>query len=73
MPGSMNLVLLKAPYRKVDRWRSTDEIVYLTADEEGQIYYCPGQRAIDEKGHFNKRISVRNTEDEILVVTSRYG
>ncbi len=57
---------LKAPYRIVDKTtgRVTDEVVYLTADEEDNNVVAQANEAIDENGFFvNKKVICRlNTE-----------
>ena len=57
---------LKAPYRVVDKTtgRVTDEVLYLTADEEDNHVVAQANEAVDENGYFvNKRVIARlNTE-----------
>ena len=57
---------LKAPYRIVDKTtgRVTDEVVYLTADEEDNHVVAQANEHMDENGYFiNKRVIARyNTE-----------
>ncbi len=57
---------LKAPYRKVDKTtgRVTDEVVYLTADEEDNNVVAQANEHVDENGYFiNKKVIARyNTE-----------
>ena len=57
---------LKAPYRIVDKTtgRVTEEVVYLTADEEDNHVVAQANEHIDENGYFiNKRVIARyNTE-----------
>jgi len=57
---------LKAPYRKVDKTtgRVTDEVVYLTADEEDNNVVAQANERLDENGFFvNKKVIARyNTE-----------
>ena len=52
---------VEAPYRKIDKTdaanpRVTDEVVYMTADEEDNYHVAQASEALDEEGHF-----VRNT------------
>ena len=52
---------IEAPYRKIDKTdsanpRVTDDVVYMTADEEDNYHVAQANEALDEKGHF-----VRNT------------
>ena len=61
---------LVAPYRRVDKANSrvTDEICYLTADEEDQYIIAQATEPVDENGVFvNKRITCRH-RDEIIEV-----
>ena len=57
---------LKAPYRIVDKatGRVTDEVVYLTADEEDNNIVAQANERLDENGYFlNKKVIARlNTE-----------
>ena len=57
---------LKAPYRIVDKktGRVTDEVVYLTADEEDNNVVAQANEHLDENGYFiNKKVIARlNTE-----------
>ena len=48
------LVLLKPPYRKVDKktGRVLNEIVYLTADEEDEFIVAQANAPLDGKGIF---------------------
>ncbi len=48
---------VEAPYRKIDRSqpdnpRVTDEVVYMTADEEDNYHVAQANEALDEQGHF---------------------
>ncbi len=52
---------VEAPYRKIDKTdrlnpRVTEEVVYMTADEEDNYHVAQANEALDEEGHF-----VRNT------------
>ena len=61
---------IEAPYRKVDHEKKvvTDEIVYLTADEEDEYIIAQGNEPLDENGRFiDPRVMVRLRE-EILEV-----
>ncbi|NLL38289.1 MAG: DNA-directed RNA polymerase subunit beta [Clostridiales bacterium] len=56
---------LVAPYRRVDKSsaRPTDEIVYLTADEEDQYIIAQATEELDENGCFaNQRITCRHRD-----------
>ena len=48
---------IEAPYRKIDKTdpqnpRVTDEVVYMTADEEDNYHIAQANEALDEEGHF---------------------
>jgi len=61
---------IEAPYRRVDKERGvvTDEIVYMTADEEDEYVIAQANEPLDEEGHFiDKKVSARYM-DEILEV-----
>ena len=60
---------IETPYRKVDKKnkRVTDEIVYLTADEEENFVIAQANAPLDEDGHFTEnRINARSPD--IVVV-----
>ena len=56
---------VEAPYRKIDRTdpknpRVTDEVVYMTADEEDIYHVAQANEPLDEEGHFiHKNVSGR--------------
>jgi DNA-directed RNA polymerase subunit beta len=53
---------IESPYRKVDQKnkRVTDEIVYLTADEEDEYVIVQANERLDENGYFaNERVMAR--------------
>ena len=60
---------IEAPYRKVDKSnpedpRVTEEVVYMTADEEDSYYVAQANEPLDEKGHFiNKNIAGRYKDE----------
>ena len=61
---------IEAPYRKIDvaSHRVTDEIVYLTADEEDEFNVAQANEELAEDGSFiNDRVTVRLREDVISV------
>ena len=48
---------VEAPYRRIDKSdpanpRVTDEVVYMTADEEDNYHVAQANEALDEEGHF---------------------
>ena len=56
---------VEAPYRKIDKTdpknpRVTDEVVYMTADEEDNYHVAQANEPLDEEGHFlHKNVSGR--------------
>lgn len=64
---------IEAPYRKVDKetMRVTDEIVYMTADEEDEYLIAQANEPVDENGHFiDSKVNVRDEEDVVVVPAS---
>ncbi len=63
---------VEAPYRVVDKSDPdnpvvTDEVIYMTADEEDKYYVAQANEPLDEKGHFiNNNISGRFREETSL-------
>ena len=61
---------LVAPFRKVDKsqCRVTDQIDYMTADQEDQFTVAQASEPVDENGCFiNKRITCRHRNDTVSV------
>ena len=59
---------IEAPYRVIDKTgdepKITDEVIYITADEEEKYTICQATEKFDEEGHFiNKRVTARHRED----------
>ena len=59
---------IEAPYRVIDKSgdepRITDEVIYITADEEEKYTICQANEKFDEDGHFiNKRVTGRHAEE----------
>ena len=60
---------IEAPYRKLDKTdaanpKVTDEVVYLTADEEDNFVVAQANEPLDENGHFvNNNVSGRFREE----------
>ena len=60
---------IEAPYRKIDKTdpknpRVTDEVVYMTADEEDNYHVAQANEPLDEEGHFvHKNVSGRFREE----------
>ncbi|MDN5301353.1 MAG: DNA-directed polymerase subunit beta [Thermoanaerobacteraceae bacterium] len=61
---------IETPYRKVDKERGvvTDEVEYLTADEEEAFIIAQANAPLDEEGRFiQKRITARHREETVVV------
>ena len=60
---------VEAPYRKIDKTNPenpvvTDEVVYMTADEEDNYHVAQANEPLDEEGHFlHKNVSGRFREE----------
>jgi len=60
---------VEAPYRKIDKTdpknpRVTDEVIYMTADEEDNYHVAQANEPLDEDGHFiHKNVSGRYREE----------
>ena len=60
---------VEAPYRKIDKTDPknpvvTDEVVYMTADEEDNYHVAQASEPLDEEGHFiHKNVSGRYREE----------
>jgi DNA-directed RNA polymerase subunit beta len=62
---------IEAPYRKVDKKKGvvTEEIDYLTADEEDKFIIAQANEPLDEEGKFiNRRVTARTKNGAIDVV-----
>ena len=65
---------METPYRKVDKKkrRVTDEVRYLTADEEDSITIAQANEPLDKKGWFvNERVTARHHEETVLAPRDR--
>ncbi len=68
---------VEAPYRKLDKTDPenpivTDEVIYLTADEEDNYRVAQANEPLDEEGHFvNNNVSGRYREDTTEFAKSR--
>ncbi len=59
---------IMTPYRRVEHSKLTDEIVYMTADEELDYYIAPATIPVDENGVIiNDRETVRYHTDTMMV------
>ena len=60
---------VEAPYRKIDKTDTqnpivTDEVVYMTADEEDNFHVAQANEPLDDEGHFiHKNVSGRYREE----------
>jgi DNA-directed RNA polymerase subunit beta len=56
---------IETPYRKVDNGQLTDEITYMTADQEAEHVIAQANQIIDENGHLVESTAlVRDSEGE---------
>lgn len=65
---------IETPYRKVDKEKGivTDEIVYLTADEEDNYVIAQANAPLDEQGRFkNPKVNARHGHDILVTSTDR--
>ena len=65
---------METPYRKVDKVKKcvTDEVRYLTADEEDNITIAQANEPLDEKNWFkNERVTARHHEETVLARRDR--
>ena len=57
---------IETPYRRVEKGRVTDEIVYLAADDEDEYVIAQANAHVDEQGNFlDERVLVRAGRGEI--------
>lgn len=61
---------IETPYRRVDKQTGivTDEIVYLTADEEEEYVVAQANEPLDEEGRFKEKTVVARSHEEIVAV-----
>jgi DNA-directed RNA polymerase subunit beta len=60
---------IETPYRKVEKGRATDEIVYLTADEEDRAVIAQANALLDARGRFmDAKVLVRARHNEVEFV-----
>lgn len=65
---------METPYRKVDKatHKVTDEVRYLTADEENEIVIAQANEPLDANDQFvNERVTARYNEETILMPRER--
>lgn len=60
---------VETPYRKVKDGRVTDEVVYLSAMEEGRYTVAQANVPLDQKGRFTEDLVVCRHAGEVLPVT----
>ncbi len=59
---------IMTPYRKVENGKLTDEIVYMTADEEENFYICPATIKVNDKNEIGEdSVPVRFNRDNLVV------
>ena len=58
---------ITTPYRKVDNCKLTDEIVYMTADEELEYYIAPATTASLNGVITEDKVAVRYQDDNVIV------
>jgi DNA-directed RNA polymerase subunit beta len=62
---------LETPYRKVDHGRVTDQIAFLSADEEADCIIAQANAAVDEKGHFTADTVLARSRSDFPVVSPK--
>jgi len=63
---------IESPYRKVEKGRVTDDVHYLTADEEEKYVIAQANAPFDDKNKFiNEKVSVRSRGDFLEVPAER--
>ena len=63
---------IMTPYRKVENGKLTDEVVYMTADEELEHYISQATAKIDENNCFvEEKIPVRYRGDNIMIESKK--
>jgi len=60
---------LETPYRKVEGGRVTDEIVFLSAIDEGQFVIAQANAALDKKGKFVDELVSCRSKNEFTMAT----
>jgi DNA-directed RNA polymerase subunit beta len=61
---------IETPYRRVEKGRVTDEIVYLAADDEDEYVIAQANANVDDQGNFlDERVLVRAGRGEIAFVS----
>jgi DNA-directed RNA polymerase subunit beta len=60
---------VETPYRKVKDGRVTDEVIYLSAMEEGRYHVAQANVALDGKGRFTDDLVVCRHSGDVLMIT----
>ena len=60
---------VETPYRKVKDGRVTDEVVYLSAMEEGRYHVAQANVALDNRGRFTDDLVVCRHAGDVLMIT----
>jgi DNA-directed RNA polymerase subunit beta len=60
---------VETPYRKVKDGRVTDEVIYLSAMEEGRYHVAQANAVIDNRGRFTEDLIVCRHAGDVLMVT----
>ena len=66
---------IEAAYRKIDKVKGvvTDEVVYMTADQEDEFYVAQANTPLDEEGHFvNQRAVGRHRDEFVEIEASKF-
>src|SRR3978361_1800067 len=64
---------VETPYRKVKDGRVTDEVVYLSAMEEGRYHVAQANVALDNRGRFTDDLVVCRHSRDVLMITPDKG
>ena len=79
MQRSNEYGFIEAPYRKIDKTdpenpRVTNEVVYMTADEEDNYHVAQANSELDEEGHFvNANVSGRYLDETSEYPKTRFS
>src|ERR1700694_371083 len=60
---------IESPYRRVRDGRVTDEVVYLSAMEEGRYHVAQANVALDNRGRFTDDLVVCRHSGDVLMIT----
>src|SRR6187200_784975 len=60
---------VETPYRKVKDGRVTDEVIYLSAMEEGRYHVAQANVALDNKGRFTDDLVVCRHAGDVVMIT----